>query len=201
MPDRTRDREGNALPDQLWLHEEVLSLIEYAPTTELIRLHERRTAICSFKKHMIRASGPYYKEIVRRIKSNYAALDDTLRYLRDEEAGMSVMILLWDGTGVDPTKEAQSHPTDGWTAWNVSEARNAWLKWSEGGGRVRRKHHFFNDTPIVVIDRAELSMSGPSVLVEWPNGDRSWLGAEEVRGQPKSRSACPECESTEHDNG
>lgn len=43
---------------------------------------------------------------------------------------------------------------------------------------------YFNDTPVRVLCRDTLGGEA-CVLVEWPNGNRSWLAEAEVRDEPK----------------
>ena len=90
---------------------------------ELIEAHDRSTKICSFMEHM-RTSSNTYNEI---IKKGFDIIPDILQYLKEEGGGMSVMLLLWDITKESPYQPEKIGDTFG--AFNVEQARNAWIKW------------------------------------------------------------------------
>ncbi len=91
---------------------------------ELIQLHVKGTIFCSFQNHM-RSASPTYKEIMA--KGN-EIIPDILKYLRDNDAGMNVMLLLWDITEISPY---QPETKSGFAMFGVEEAKQAWLKWGK----------------------------------------------------------------------
>lgn len=59
---------------------------------ELIEKHDEGTAMCSMMPLMRKVS-PTYEQIIAKGEE---IVPDILKYLRDNEGGMSVMMLLWD---------------------------------------------------------------------------------------------------------
>lgn len=92
--------------------------------TELIDQHKESTKFCSFSSHMVRVSTTY-KEI---IDMGYEIVPDILQYLSNEDAGMSVMLLLSDITNESPYKPESKY---GFDVYNVSEAKKAWINWGK----------------------------------------------------------------------
>lgn len=109
---------------------------------DLVRMHHDITMICSVTPHMRKVSGPIYQEILRR----YETTDDAgsrdligaiIKFLDVEDAGMNVMLLLWDTLKIDPPKEAQAYKEmqgTGFAQFNVADCRLAWLNWAHNFG-------------------------------------------------------------------
>ena len=91
---------------------------------ELIKAHDEGTKFCSFQNHM-RECSPTYKEIIEKGKE---ILPDILKYLQNEGGGMSIMLLLWDITGISPYQPEQIKDTK-FQAYKVGDAANAWIEW------------------------------------------------------------------------
>jgi hypothetical protein len=111
-------------------------MLQCVPTYELVREHDDRTMICSVQHHMRRCSGPVYRELMRRyreadILDRRRFVVDVVNYLADGDGGMSVMMLLWDATGQDPTKDHQERiGNTGFVGFDVESCRRAWIEWA-----------------------------------------------------------------------
>ena len=97
--------------------------------TELIKQHDEGTGFCSFQHHM-RSASPTYKKIIEKGES---IVPDVLKYLRDNDGGMSIMLLLWDILKISPYQPEQvkndKGENTGMAGFKVAEARQAWLEW------------------------------------------------------------------------
>ena len=96
---------------------------------ELIKQHREGTGFCSVQHHM-RTVSPTYEQIIAKGKD---IVPDILKYLRDENGGMSVMLLLWDILKISPYQPEEikndSEVVKGFAGFKVSDARQAWLDW------------------------------------------------------------------------
>ncbi len=93
-----------------------------AETLKLIEEHVRSTGPCSLITHMRRVSTTY----AQLIGLGQQALPDILEYLRDNNAGMNVILLLTDISGEHPYTPVVE---DGFAKYHVPTAREAWLQW------------------------------------------------------------------------
>ena len=96
---------------------------------ELIKKHDKGTCCCSFQQHM-RTASPTYEKIIEKGEE---IVPDVLKYLRDNDGGMSIMLLLQDILGSSPYQPGQVKNDKGENAgigkFNVTEARQAWIDW------------------------------------------------------------------------
>lgn len=90
---------------------------------ELIKAHDEGTMFASFP-HTMKSSSPTYELIIAKGKD---ILPDILKYLKDNNGGMSVMLLLWDITKISPYEPKRVDTSFG--AFNVKEARKSWIEW------------------------------------------------------------------------
>lgn len=100
---------------------------------ELIRQHQLDTGLCSVAHHMIQCSTTM-KDIVEMGES---MLPDILTFLREENAGMNVILLLMHVTKERPYKPRKIEGSN-LSAWNVFEAREAWLRWGLEKGYINK---------------------------------------------------------------
>lgn len=96
---------------------------------DLIKIHDQSTRLCSFMHHMRRVSKTY-EQIVAEGDVIVPAI---LAYLRDNNGGMNIMMLLWDILKTSPY-EPEKVSTEkgevlGMAAFDVARARQAWLDW------------------------------------------------------------------------
>jgi len=93
---------------------------------ELIKQHDSDTGGCSVFGHMQKASSTY-KEIIAKGEN---IVIDLLEYLRANNSGMNIILLLYVITG-----QAPYHPQrigDSMIgSYKVGEARTAWLNWGK----------------------------------------------------------------------
>ena len=96
---------------------------------ELIKKHDEGTCCCSFQHH-IRTASPTYEKIIEKGEE---IVPDVLKYLRDNEGGMSIMLLLWDILKTSPYQLEQvkndKGENVGMMGFKVAEARQAWIDW------------------------------------------------------------------------
>jgi len=97
---------------------------------ELIKKHDEGTSFCSLQHHM-RTASPTYKQI---IDNGNNIIPDILKYLRDNDGGMNVMLLLWDILKFSPYQPEEIKNDKGeiikeFVGFKVPEARQAWLDW------------------------------------------------------------------------
>jgi hypothetical protein len=97
---------------------------------ELIEEHYISTMYCSFAHHM-RDISPTYQEIIDKGEE---IVPDILEYLREEDGGMSIMLLL-----MDITKESPYEPEKigGFDAYNVKSAKELWIEWGIKKGLMK----------------------------------------------------------------
>ena len=96
---------------------------------ELIKKHHDDCSFCSIMGHMRRSSSTYEQIVTKGMD----IVPDILKYLRAEEGGMSIMLLLWDITKISPY---QPEIIGGVMAgYKVSDARQAWIDWG-----IKEKH-------------------------------------------------------------
>lgn len=131
-----------------WWKRRYEHVVRQLPMPALIAEHDEMTMICSFQHHARKVSGPVYEEIMRRAESgtqvggrprrwNRFVVSDVLNYLRHKGGGMHVMMLLWDITDEDPTRDHQEGVGDtGFVGFNVEGCRQAWLSWGERMGLI-----------------------------------------------------------------
>jgi|ERR1035437_4667825 hypothetical protein len=93
---------------------------------ELIQRHDKGTKLCSLMNHM-KSVSPTYNEIISKGKD---ILPDILKYLRDYQGGMNVMLLLWKITKTSPYKPEKINGT-AFAGFDVSAARQAWIEWGK----------------------------------------------------------------------
>ncbi len=97
---------------------------------ELIKQHDEGTIFCSFQHHM-RSSSPTYQQIIAKGKD---IVPDVLKYLRDNDCGMSVMLLLWDILKMSPYEPKKPKingfdEIEGFVVFDVEDAKQAWIDW------------------------------------------------------------------------
>lgn len=98
---------------------------------ELIKQHADGTKFCSFQHHM-RTSSPTYEQIIAKGKD---IVPDILKYLQENNGGMSIMLLLWDILEISPYQPERIKNDKGeyvgMVGFNVLEARKAWIEWGK----------------------------------------------------------------------
>lgn len=97
---------------------------------ELIKQHDEGTMFCSLQHH-IRTASPTYEQIIAKGKD---IVPDVLKYLRDNDGGMGIMLLLWDILKISPyqpekLKNDKGEEINGMVGFGVAEARRAWIEW------------------------------------------------------------------------
>lgn len=103
---------------------------------KLIDEHNQSTKYCSVFHHMKDVSTTY-KQIIEKGED---IVPDILLYLEKEEfAGMSVMMLLWDILGHVEKYEPEQMKNDqgektGFVGFNVLEVKQAWIDWGKENG-------------------------------------------------------------------
>ena len=98
---------------------------KFISNEELIRAHDKGTGFCSAMHHM-KSVSPTYTEIISKGKE---IVPDILKYLRDNDGGMSIMLLLWEILKISPYEP--EHIAPGFGGYKVSEARQAWIDWGK----------------------------------------------------------------------
>jgi hypothetical protein len=91
---------------------------------ELIEKHDEGTMICSVMSHM-RSASPTYNEIIAKGK---IILPDILKYLKDNQSGMNIILLLQDIVKLSPYQPEEMGET-GFGEYIVADARKAWINW------------------------------------------------------------------------
>jgi len=92
---------------------------------ELIKRHVEDTKFCSFPNHM-RTVSSTYKEIISR---RNAIIPDIILYLKENNVGMDVILLLEDITNENPITPEKI--LVGFVGYDVAETKEAWIKWFE----------------------------------------------------------------------
>jgi hypothetical protein len=98
---------------------------------EMIEQHDWGTGFCSFAGHMRRAS-PTYKDIVALGEK---ALPAILEYLRDNHAGMNIVLLLEDIAKTSPYKPEAVAP--GMVGYQVKDCAISWLEWGKQNNYIK----------------------------------------------------------------
>jgi hypothetical protein len=93
---------------------------------ELIKQHEYDTRFCSTFGHMQKVSTTY-KEIIAKGEE---IVPDILKYLKDTDGGMDIIMLLYVITGASPY-EPETTKFGMMVAYNVKDAQQAWIDWGK----------------------------------------------------------------------
>lgn len=89
---------------------------------DLIKQHDKGTIYCSLPGHM-RNSSPTYNQIIEKGND---IVPDILNYLRDNDGGMNIILLLMDILKFSPY---QPESMDGMAAYSVLDTATAWINW------------------------------------------------------------------------
>ena len=96
---------------------------------DLIKQHDEGTVYCSFPGHM-REVSPTYNQIIEK---GHDIVPDILNYLRDNDGGMNIILLLTDILKISPYKPEQvkskNGESTGFVGFDVGEAAQAWINW------------------------------------------------------------------------
>lgn len=92
---------------------------------ELIQQHSNDTKFCSFREHMIKCSTTY-NQILSKGKD---IVPDLIQYLKREDAGMNIIMLLEEITGQKPYSPKEVYY--GMIAYSVQECKNKWINFAE----------------------------------------------------------------------
>ncbi len=92
---------------------------------DLLIEHQNSTKLCSFSHH-IRGISKTYPEIINRGEK---IIPDIISYLKRNNSGMSIVILLEDILKTSPYNPTKTNK--GYDLYDVEECKKAWIEWGE----------------------------------------------------------------------
>lgn len=115
--------DNNQSFDIVW--KETLKKAQSKDNYDLIKAHDDGTGYCSVMPHMRNVS-PTYAQIMTKGQD---ILPDILIYLKNNNGGMNIMMLLWDILKTSPYQPEKL--VEEFATFNVSKAKDAWIKWGQ----------------------------------------------------------------------